>query len=141
MSGQATIVVGMDGSDSSRAALEFALEEAVRRGAAVRLRWAIPEIEYWPTSYGLLPALSRQLRAEAEKSMREMVDAVAWERGGAVAAVPIEIRAVAGLPGEVLVSEAEDADLLVVGHRAAARWAARYSARSACNASCTPRYR
>jgi len=30
--------VGVDGSDGSRTALEFALEEAVRRGAAVRQR-------------------------------------------------------------------------------------------------------
>src|SRR4051794_34607573 len=37
MSAQATIVVGVDGSDCSRTALEFALDEAVLRGAGVRV--------------------------------------------------------------------------------------------------------
>ena len=116
MSGQATIVVGVDGSDCSRDALRFALEEAARRGAAVRMVWAVPEIEYWPTSFGASPLLFRTLCAESEKSARQMLDSIP-ERGGALADVPVDLRTVGGLPAEVLVSQAEDADLLVVGHR------------------------
>jgi nucleotide-binding universal stress UspA family protein len=41
MTRQATIVVGVDGSACSRSALEFALEEAARRAATVRVLWAI----------------------------------------------------------------------------------------------------
>jgi nucleotide-binding universal stress UspA family protein len=46
MSALGTIAVGVDGSDCSRAALEFALEEAVRRRAAVRVVLAMPETDY-----------------------------------------------------------------------------------------------
>jgi nucleotide-binding universal stress UspA family protein len=117
MTTQRMIVVGVDGSDCSRAALEFALEEGVRRGAGVRLVWAIPELEYWPTAYGMSPTLLKQLRAAAEKSERDMVDAVIQERGGALADVPVECRAVGGSAAEVLVWHSDDADLLVLGHR------------------------
>jgi nucleotide-binding universal stress UspA family protein len=117
MSKQATIVVGVNASDCSRAALEFALEEAVRRGAALRVVWAIPEAEYWPTAYVMSPSLLRQLRAAAEKSGREMVDAVVRERGAALADVPVDVHALAGSPAEVLVRQSRDAELLVIGHR------------------------
>ena len=50
MTAQGTIVVGVDGSDGSRAALEFALDEAARRGAAVRVVLAMPETDYWATA-------------------------------------------------------------------------------------------
>ena len=117
MATQRTIVVGVDGSDCSRAALEFALEEGVRWGAGVRLVWAIPELEYWPTAYGMSPRLLKQLCADAEKAEREMVEAVRRERGGPVADVPVEFRAVGGPAADVLVWQSADADLLVVGHR------------------------
>jgi nucleotide-binding universal stress UspA family protein len=53
MDEQATIVVGVDGSDCARSALEFALDEATRRGAQVRVVWAFPPPEYWATAYGM----------------------------------------------------------------------------------------
>jgi nucleotide-binding universal stress UspA family protein len=46
-----------------------------------------------------------------------MVDDVVRERGGAVADVPVEVHAVGGSPGYVLVEQSRDAELLVVGHR------------------------
>jgi nucleotide-binding universal stress UspA family protein len=46
-----------------------------------------------------------------------MVDTVVRERGGALADVPVEVRAVGGSPGHVLVEQSNGADLLVVGHR------------------------
>jgi nucleotide-binding universal stress UspA family protein len=93
MSTQGTIVVGVDGSDCSRTALEFALEEAVRRQAALRVVSALPEAEYWATASGMSPSLLEELSADVGKVTREMVEGVVRERGGAVA------------------------DLLVVGHR------------------------
>jgi nucleotide-binding universal stress UspA family protein len=117
MTTQGTIVVGVDGSGCSRAALEFALEEGVRRNAAVRVVWAIPEAEYWPTVYGMSPSLLEVLCAAAEKSEREVIDTVVRERGGAVADVPVEVRALGGPPAQVLMAQSRDADLLVVGHR------------------------
>jgi nucleotide-binding universal stress UspA family protein len=117
MSTQGTIVVGVDGSDCSRTALEFALDEAVLRGAAVRAVAAAPEADYWATSYGLSPSLLDELTADMEKMAQGVVDAVVRERGGAVADVPVEVRAVPGSPGQVLVDQSRDADMLVVGHR------------------------
>jgi nucleotide-binding universal stress UspA family protein len=63
MSTQGTIVVGVDGSDCSRTALEFALEEAVRRQAALRVVSALPEAEYWATASGMSPSLSALSRS------------------------------------------------------------------------------
>jgi nucleotide-binding universal stress UspA family protein len=117
MNTRGTIVVGVDGSDGSRTALEFALEEAVRRGAAVRVVSALPEAGYWATSYGLSPELLNKLSAEVEKTARDMVDAVVRERGDALADVPVEVRGRGGTPAQVLLSQSSDADLLVVGHR------------------------
>jgi nucleotide-binding universal stress UspA family protein len=42
------IVVGVDGSESAQAALEFALEEAARWSAHVRAVTAFHPPEYWP---------------------------------------------------------------------------------------------
>jgi nucleotide-binding universal stress UspA family protein len=43
MSARRTAVVGVDGSDRSRSALELALKDAARRGAAVRVVRALPD--------------------------------------------------------------------------------------------------
>ena len=115
MSTQGTIVVGVDGSDCSRTALEFALDEAALRGAGLRVVAAAPEADYWAASYGLSPSLLEELAADLEKTTQAMVDAVVRERGGAD--VSVQVRAVAGSPGQVLVDQSRDADMLVVGHR------------------------
>ena len=115
MGTQATIVVGVDGSDCSRTALEFALDEAALRGAGLRVVAAAPEADYWAASYGLSTSLLDELAADLEKTTQAMVDAVVRERGGAD--VPVQVRAVPGSPGQVLVDQSRDADMLVVGHR------------------------
>lgn len=110
------IVVGVDGSDGSRAALEFAIDEAVRRGCGLRVVWAIPETGYWATAYGMTPALVGALGKDLEKAGQEMVDSVVADRE-ARAGVPVEVLAVPGPAAAVLVGQAAEADLLVVGHR------------------------
>ena len=117
MASQGTIVVGVDGSDCSRAALEFAFEEAVLRGAAVRVIAALPETDYWAASYGLSPALLDELAADQEKMARSMVDTLVRERGSALADVPVQVRAIGGGAGRVLVEQSREAEMLVVGHR------------------------
>ena len=117
MSRQGTIVVGVDGSDCSRTALEFALDEAVLRGAGVRVVAAAPEADYWATSYGLSPSLLDEITADLEKAAQAMVDEVVRRRGGVVAEVPVSVSVLGGAPGRVLVDQSRDADLLVVGHR------------------------
>jgi nucleotide-binding universal stress UspA family protein len=117
MNTQGMIVVGVDGSECSRTALEFALDEAIRRQAALRVVSALPEAEYWATASGMSPSLLEELSADLEKVVRDMVDAVVRQRGPALADVPVEVRALGGSPGHVLVEQSRDADLLVVGHR------------------------
>jgi nucleotide-binding universal stress UspA family protein len=78
---------------------------------------ALPEAEYWATASGMSPSLLEELSADVEKVTRDMVEDVVRERGGAVADVPVEVRALGGPPGHVLVDQSRDADLLVVGHR------------------------
>lgn len=111
------IVVGIDGSDGSRAALEYAMDEAARRGCEVRVIWAIPETGYWAAAYGMTPALVGELGRDLEKAGRDMVDAVVADRGDALAGVPTDVMAVPGPAAAVLVGQAAEADLLVVGHR------------------------
>ena len=102
MAAQGTIVVGVDGSDGSRAALEFALDEAARRGAAVRVVLAMPETDYWATAYAMSPSLAEELSNGLEKVGREMVDDALRERGGAGPDIPVEVLALGGSPGHVL---------------------------------------
>lgn len=117
MRAQETIVVGVDGSDFSRTALEFAFDEAVLRGTGVRVVAALPDTAYWAASSGMSPSLLDELTADLDKMARGMVDDLVRERGGAVADVPVEIRALGGSPGHVLVDQSRGADMLVVGHR------------------------
>ena len=117
MDTRSRIVVGVDGSDGSRAALEYAMDEAARRGSGVRVVWAIPETGYWAASYGMTPALIDELGKDLEKAGREMVDSVVADGGKALAGVPVDVLAVPGPAAAVLVGQAAEADLLVVGHR------------------------
>ena len=77
MAARATVVVGVDGSDASRLALEFAFDEAVRRGAALRVVAALPaEADHWATAYGMSPSLLDDLSADQDRMARGMVDAL-----------------------------------------------------------------
>lgn len=111
------IVAGYDGSPGGRAALVYALEDAARRGGRVRVVWAFPRPEYWAEAYGLsmqveLPDLVTRLEARAREAVDEIV-----EQDPRLADVPVEVRAVCGGPGRVLVDAATEATELVVGHR------------------------
>jgi nucleotide-binding universal stress UspA family protein len=109
-----TIVVGVDGSDGSVHALEFALAEARMRGGEVRAvsAWHVPATAY---SSGFVPLgvdpgeFERNAKSALAKSIEK---AGAPESGVSVTPILRE-----GQPADVLVGEARDADLLVVGSR------------------------
>jgi nucleotide-binding universal stress UspA family protein len=109
-----TIVVGVDGSKGSVHALEFALEEAKVRGAEVKAvsAWHVPVSTYntgW-VPVGIDPSdFERIARAALERSLKE---ADAAESNVTVTPILRE-----GQPADVLVAEAREADLLVVGSR------------------------
>jgi nucleotide-binding universal stress UspA family protein len=108
------VVVGIDGSAGADAALRFAAEEAAQRGLPLRIvcAWEPPAGTYVgeafaPTADGF---------AEAEHHAEEVLR-TALERLAAGAAVETEALAIEGHPAKVLIEQAHDAVLLVVGSR------------------------
>ncbi len=109
------VVVGVDGSDESIAALGWARRYAEATGGTVRavLAWHFPTAAGQPPE-GLVPAPVRQ---EAEERLRgQLSEAIAKVYHGPSVAAP-ETRLSYGHPAQVLIDESAKADLLVVGHR------------------------
>ncbi len=104
------VVVGIDGSSTSVAAVRWALEYARATGGTLKAvhAWQLPRFFGAPS-----PATPRpDPRPMAEQVVATAVDRAA---GGMPPGVPVERRVMAGDPGRTLVEEARDADLLVVG--------------------------
>ena len=105
------IVVGVDGSDESKAALAWALHQAQLTGGRLRV------ITTWefPTLYGqgLIGVegldFAADARTELEKTVAEVV--------GNDAGVEIEQLVIEGHPALELTAQVEDAELVVVGSR------------------------
>lgn len=112
----ATIVVGLDGSPESKAALAWALEDARLRGATLRVvtAWTAPDAYVGDTPAPMRPELEEALRGVGD---RVIEDALAEVLKGSDAAVPIERCVVPAPPAGALLAAAADADLLVVGSR------------------------
>ncbi|MFE1318654.1 universal stress protein [Kitasatospora phosalacinea] len=105
------IVVGVDGSPSSRAALAWAVRQAELTGARVEAvtAWQYPAGYGWPA-----PVLqSFDFAAAASQSLSETVAAVAAGHEG----VEIRQRVIQEHPATALLAAADGADLLVVGNR------------------------
>ena len=117
MNEQTRVVVGVDGSAGSQAALRFALEEAAVRETGVRVVSALLPPQYWPEAYGIsAPPTVDERKAELRQAARRMVDEVVAGRPD-LAVVPVELHEVQGQPAGVLIEQSRGADLLVVGHR------------------------
>jgi nucleotide-binding universal stress UspA family protein len=117
MTEPATIVVGVDGSEPAREALEYALDEAGRRGARLRVVRVLHPLEGWSVPHGLpAPPTPAEVTIEVEEALRRLVADVVATRP-ALGSVPVEVRALLGRPATVLVEQARRADLLVLGHR------------------------
>lgn len=105
------IVVGLDGSDASRAAFAAALEHARTPGAAIK---AVHTFSYPVTTiYQAVHVSVEDLRRAAESWMAGELEVLLDDNEAAV----VESVVRPGHTGAVLVEEAADADLLVVGSR------------------------
>ncbi len=108
-----TIVVGVDGSTGAQEALRFAAEEARLRRATLRLvtAWHIPSMAYGAGF--VAPVDRREFERNAEAECEKALAAVREQT------TDLEIQRVAseGQAARVLLQEARDADLLVVGTR------------------------
>ncbi|HWQ23751.1 MAG TPA: universal stress protein [Gaiellaceae bacterium] len=115
------IVVGVDGSAASRAALRWAAEEARLRGAALVALHAWTYVPPPPIGEpGMIPIpagdLAPQLEAERMAAQAELEAALADAFPEGVPEL-VEPRLVEGDPAETLEREGASADLVVVGSR------------------------
>jgi nucleotide-binding universal stress UspA family protein len=111
-----TIVVGVDGSEGARAALEFAAREAALRQARLRIvcAWEIPPAVY---GGGFAPTLDQPTLDGFGDGAETVVNQAVATAKGLQPTIECEGKAVQGQPAEVLLQEARDADLIVVGNR------------------------
>jgi len=108
---QHRIVVGVDGSESSKAALRWAARQAGFTGAILE---AVTGWEY-PAFYGWSPAMPDDVDYE-ELARRGLIQAIE-EVFGEDRPPRVETRVVPRHPAQALVEASEGAELLVVGSR------------------------
>jgi nucleotide-binding universal stress UspA family protein len=108
------VVVGIDGSPGSEAALHFALEEARLRGLPLRLvcAWEPPTARYVGEAFAPTADAFVEAERHAEDVLRAALEEIPSDSGVAIEAVSVE-----GHPPTVLVEQAGEAALLVLGSR------------------------
>jgi len=116
--GRGEVVVGMDGSDYSDRALDWALRRAGASGAALHavrvwapLRTPVLKAVGWSTSRG------REVQAQHEEEEAQRQLAAALERRPLPPGASARASAVEGQAADRLVAAADGAELLVVGSR------------------------
>ena len=113
------IVVGVDGSEPSRQAMDWAWDEALLAGAELDL------VHAWIYPYGVGHRVTvtepvELVRLDAARLLDDEAQALTSRKGAGSGAGPMPaIHAVMreGSPSDELLSESKDADLLVVGSR------------------------
>jgi nucleotide-binding universal stress UspA family protein len=111
-----TIVVGVDGSDCARAALEYAIGEASLRGARLRVvcAWDIPPAIY---AGGLAPGFDQGTLDAFRETAETVARTALAEARRLQPSIEVEARTHEGQAADVLLEEARDATLIVVGNR------------------------
>ncbi|MBB5158382.1 universal stress protein [Saccharopolyspora phatthalungensis] len=109
---QRKIVVGVDGSKSSKCALRWALKQAALSGASVQVvtAWEFPAFYSWEGG----PMPPDDFEESARKSLDESVDEVEHDT---VSITPVQRVLTHGHAAQALLDASADADLLVVGSR------------------------
>ena len=110
-----TVVVGVDGSDLSNQAVDFAFDMASRHGWSVRAvhAWEVPSYDVLAAPMGP-PPMSIDDFTEVEE--RIPAEAIAGHRER-YPDVPVEIAVVRGTPARAILDNANDAALIAVGSR------------------------
>jgi nucleotide-binding universal stress UspA family protein len=108
--GAGRIVVGVDGSPSSRRALRWAVRQGELTGATVHaiIAWTVP-VSYGPMP---IPLVGADWAGNARATLDQALRAEPGERSATVTSDVLE-----GGAARVLLDAAVDADLLVVGSR------------------------
>ena len=136
---ESCVVVGVDGSPGSRAALEYAMAEAARRRALLRVVAAVTLPEFWDNSYGMyVPPPPGDTVEDVRKEVERFVEGVV--AAGQVPPAPYRSVSRPGLavretfcwmPPRGPPCSCSDIE---VGVRCPACW----SVQSGCTACCTP---
>jgi len=112
----AGIVVGIDGSRHSERALEWAMKEAALRQVPLTVLTVYPLVRNILGHADAFPQDAERLestRAAAQEATDKALAAMSGDRP------QVTVEALSGLPAEVLVKAAADADMIVVGSRGA----------------------
>jgi nucleotide-binding universal stress UspA family protein len=116
------ITVGVDGSDHSQQALDWAVNEAAIRQAPLTVL-AVHQVasNHWSGN----PIITEQDRPEEQKVRKAAEDAAqqAVDRLTGAKPASVTVTAVSGLPARQLIEASKDADLVVVGSRGAGGFA------------------
>jgi nucleotide-binding universal stress UspA family protein len=107
------IIVGVDGSVASRAALAWAVTEARTRDAEVRVVHVWDHPYLGETAFAHMLDSTTDLEAQAQRELDFVVDRVDTTGLG----TPVERTLRCGRPAEWLLREAKAADLLVIGRK------------------------
>jgi nucleotide-binding universal stress UspA family protein len=113
--GAPRIVVGVDGSSSSRAALRWAVRQATFTGGTIDavMAWQIPMMLQ---SYGWAP-IGAEEAVDFEAEAKRTIEAMVSEEVEPASQHLVTSHVVNGHPAQVLLEAASHADLLVVGSR------------------------
>jgi nucleotide-binding universal stress UspA family protein len=113
--GMSGIAVGVDASENSERALEWAMREGVFRGEPVTAI-AVHEVatNQW-TGNPIIMGGDQAEEEEIRRALEEKVAKVAGRIGGAPVEVGVQV--VSGVAARVLIEASEHADLLVVSSR------------------------
>lgn len=110
------IVVGVDGSESSRAALHWAYDEAAHHGASLTAvaTWNPPAMPM-TAPYGSLPP--EDYEAQPRKEALALLERFIADLDERTPVVDARTSIEQGNPAKVLIERSKQADLLVVGSR------------------------
>jgi nucleotide-binding universal stress UspA family protein len=121
MSEMSGILVGIDGSNHSERALEWAIKEAALRHAPLRVLAVHTVLKGWTGEGEAFPGDAEET-ARIRGAAQEATDKVMAGIGG-TRPESVTVEAVAGIPAEALVRAAAGADLIVLGSRGAGGFA------------------
>lgn len=114
----AGIVVGVDGSPHSQAALDWALDEAALRNAHLTALAVAPAATgLWGITAPSGP--SHEAQEKVNQAAKDMVDKAAQRHGHQL----VTVRTVSGVPADELIKASQDADLIVLASRGAGGFA------------------
>jgi nucleotide-binding universal stress UspA family protein len=106
------IVVGVDGSDGSRAALRWAAHQAAVTGSRLHAVMTF-HVPFGMYGYQLPTTVEHDVRTDSQQALADVVREVLGDAPG----VDVAASVVDGAPAPTLIEASREADLLVVGSR------------------------